>query len=71
MSAVGYITVHRLVRCRLTNGGVARAKPGDHAFGAPGATHRWVTRPVHVPARAHEASNQAVPMPRIGHASGV
>ena len=69
LSTAGHLTVHRPVRCRPTHGGTARARPGDHAAGAPGATHRWLTRPVHVPAPTHAASNQAVPIPHIGHTS--
>ena len=69
LSAVGCITVRRPVRCRLTNGGVARAQPGDHAAGAPFAAHQWVTRPLHAPASAHAASYLPVPTPRIGPTS--
>ena len=66
MSAVGYITVHRAVCCRLTNGGVARAEFGGCAGGAHFVSHRWVTGPVLAPARLHVAKYLGLPIPRIG-----
>jgi len=61
LSTVGCITVKRPLRCRLTNGGVARAQPGQHAAGAHIATHRWTTRHVHPPLGPRAARCLALP----------
>jgi len=71
LSAVGYITVDRAVRCRLTNGGADRAQPCDHAASVHFAKHRRANRCIHAPVSPRAARSRAVPMPRIGHPSGV
>ena len=71
LNAVGYIKVHRPVRCRRPNGGADRAQPYDRTAGAHFATHRWAIRPIHAPAGTRAATRLTLPIPRIGHASGV
>ena len=50
VSPVGYITVHRPVRCRRPNGGADRAQPRDHAARASFGDPRWPIRHAHAPA---------------------
>lgn len=68
-SSVGYITVHRPVRCRQTSGGADRAHPCDHAAGARFAKRRWPDRQGHARASPSASRRLAMHNPRIGHPS--
>ena len=71
LSAVGYITVDRPVRCRQPNGGADRAQPCDHAASVHFAKRRRANICIRAPVSPRAVRGLAVPMPRIGHPSGV